>query len=114
MTPHVQSKQVDPPRDSDPRERSWLVFRLGPHVMCASALDVEGIIERPRAITTLPVMPEYALGAFLFRDHSAIAISLRKKLKVREGEDSAKGPFIVARVRDAIFAFWVDEVKDVI
>jgi len=114
MTPHIQSKQVEPPRDADSRERSWLVFRLGPHVMCASALDVEGIIERPRVITTLPVMPEYALGAFLFRDHSATAISLRRKLKVREGEDSAKGPFIAARIRDAIVAFWVDEVKDVI
>ena len=114
MTPHVQSRQVEPPRDTDSRERSWLVFRLGPHVMCASALDVEGIIERPRLITKFPVMPEYALGAFLFRDHSATAISLRKKLRVREGEDSAKGPFIAARVRDAIVAFWVDEVKDVI
>jgi chemotaxis signal transduction protein/LysM repeat protein len=82
--------------------------------MCASTLDVEGIIERPRTITTFPVMPHYALGAFLFRDHSAIAISLRKKLKVREGEDSVKGPFIAARIRDAIVAFWVDEVKDVI
>jgi len=82
--------------------------------MCASTLDVEGIIERPRLITKFPVMPEYALGAFLFRDHSATAISLRRKLKVREGEDSAKGPFIAARVRDAVVAFWVDEVKDVI
>jgi len=82
--------------------------------MCASTLDVEGIIERPRTITAFPVMPEYVLGAFLFRDHSATAISLRKKLKVREGEDSAKGPFIAARVREAIVAFWVDEVKDVI
>jgi len=82
--------------------------------MCASTLDVEGIIERPRTITAFPVMPEYALGAFLFRDHSATAISLRKKLKVREGEDSVKGPFIAARIRGAIVAFWVDEVKDVI
>ncbi len=114
MTPQIQSKQVEPPRDTDSRERSWLVFRLGPHVMCASALDVEGIIERPRRITAFPVMPEYALGAFLFRDHSATAISLRRKLKVRDGEDSAKGPFIAARIRDAIVAFWVDEVKDVI
>jgi nucleoid-associated protein YgaU len=51
---------------------------------------------------------------FLFRDLPATAISLRRKLRVRDGEDSARGPFIAARVRDSVVAFWVDEVQDVL
>jgi chemotaxis signal transduction protein len=94
-------------------ERTWLVFRLGPCVLCASALDVEGIIQRPPALTKFPLTPDYALGAFLFRGQTAAAISLRRKLKLRQGEDSAAGPFIVARIGDALVAFWVDEVKEV-
>jgi chemotaxis signal transduction protein len=94
--------------------KHWLVFRLGDHVMCASALDVEGIIQRPKAMVKLPAMPDYAVGAFLFRDRSTAAISLRRKLKVQQGEDCATGPFIVTRIRDALVAFWVDEAKDVI
>jgi chemotaxis signal transduction protein len=93
---------------------AWLVFRLGPYVLCASALDVEGIIRRPEGLTKFPLTPDYALGAFLFRDRSAAALSLRTKLKLRQGEDSVNGPFIVARVGDGRIAFWVDEVKDVI
>jgi chemotaxis signal transduction protein len=95
-------------------ERTWLVFRLGPCILCASALDVEGIIQPPGAITKFPLAPDYALGAFLFRGHTASAISLRRKLKLRQGEDSMTGPFIVARIRDARVAFWVDEVQDVL
>jgi chemotaxis signal transduction protein len=79
---------------------AWLVFRLGPYVLCASALDVEGIIRRPEGLTKFPLTPDYALGAFLFRDRSAAALSLRTKLKLRQGEDSVNGPFIVARVGD--------------
>jgi chemotaxis signal transduction protein len=94
-------------------ERSWLVFRLGPHVMCASTLDVEGIVGST-PVTRLPFTPDYVLGTFMFRDRVASAISLRRKLDVRSGEDSARGPFIVARVGDELAAFWVDEVKDVI
>jgi len=93
-------------------EHSWLVFRLGAHTMCASTLDVEGIIE-PKPTTPLPFTPEHVLGTFMFRGHVATAVSLRKKLRVREGKDSAKGPFIVARIGDELAAFWVDEVKDV-
>ncbi len=96
------------------QERTWLVFALGPYVMCASALDVEGIIQRPPTIARFPLAPDYALGAFLFREQSAAAISLRKKLKLREGGDRATSPFIVARVADSLVAFCVDEVKDVI
>jgi chemotaxis signal transduction protein len=95
-------------------ERTWLVFRLGPCILCAPTLEVEGIIQPPQAITKFPVAPDYALGAFLFRGQTASAISLRRKLKLRQGEDSITGPFIVARIRDALVAFWVDEVKDVL
>jgi chemotaxis signal transduction protein/LysM repeat protein len=93
---------------------SWLVFRLGRCVLCASVFDVEGIIPRPEGIVRFPLMPGHALGAFLFRGRSAAAISLRKRLKLREGEDSSTGPFVVAQVRGAPVAFWVDEVTDVI
>jgi chemotaxis signal transduction protein/LysM repeat protein len=95
-------------------ERTWLVFRLGPCTLCAPALEVEGIIQPPQAITKFPVAPDYALGAFLFRGQTAAAISLRRKLKLRQGEDSMTGPFIVARIRDALVAFWADEVSDVL
>ncbi len=81
--------------------------------MCASTLDVSGIIE-PVRVTPLPFTPNYMLGSFLFRDRVAAAISLRKKLDVRVGEDSAKGPFIVAEIANELAAFWVDEVKDVL
>jgi chemotaxis signal transduction protein len=94
--------------------RCWLVFRVGGCLLCASALDVEGIIPRPEGVAKLPLMPDYALGAFLFRGRSAAAISLRRKLKLRQGEDSSSGPFVVAQVGDALVAFWVDEVIDVI
>jgi chemotaxis signal transduction protein/nucleoid-associated protein YgaU len=94
--------------------RCWLVFRVGGCLLCASALDVEGIIPRPESFAKFPLMPDYALGAFLFRGRSAAAISLRSKLKLRQGEDSSSGPFVVAQVGDALVAFWVDEVSDVI
>ena len=103
-----------PPADRAPGERAWLVFRLGTHVMCASALDVVALLEKPASIVTLPLAPPYLLGTFLFRDRPATAISLRRKLRVRDGEDTDRGPFIAARVRDSIVAFWVDEVRDVL
>jgi purine-binding chemotaxis protein CheW len=98
---------------SHAEERAWLVFRLGPHVMCASALDVEGIIEpvRPRPV---PFSPPYMLGWFDFRGKVASVISLRRKFGVRAGEDSSAGPYIVARVQGDLAAFWVDEVRDVL
>jgi len=96
-----------------PAESTWLVFRLGPHTMCASTLDVEGIIE-PKQTTALPFTPQHVLGTFMFRGQVATAISLRTKLRIAVGQDSAKGPFIVARIGDELAAFWVDEVKDVI
>jgi chemotaxis signal transduction protein/nucleoid-associated protein YgaU len=96
-----------------PAEAAWLVFRLGPHVMCASALDVEGIIEpvRPRPV---PFSPPYMLGWFDFRGRVAAVVSLRRKFGVQVGEDSASGPYIVARVQGELAAFWVDEVRDVL
>ena len=96
------------------RAQSWLVFALGPYVMCASALDVEGIVTRPRAIAKVPFAPDYALGAFLFRGSTAAAISLRKKLRVTEAERPETSPFVVARIADAFVAFSVDEVRDVL
>lgn len=95
-------------------QRTWLVFRLGPYVMCASALDVEGIIQHPQRITKIPLTPDYVLGAFLFRDRSAAAISLRRKMKLGDGQDRATSPFVVARIGNAVVGFCVDEVKDVI
>lgn len=103
-----------PPANRAAGERAWLVFRLGTHVMCASALDVVALLEKPASIVTLPLAPPYLLGTFLFRDRPATAISLRRKLRVRDGEDTDRGPFIAARVRDSIVAFWVDEVRDVL
>ncbi len=93
--------------------RAWLVFRLGPHVLCASALDVEGIIEpvRPRPV---PFSPPYMLGWFDFRGRVAAVISLRSKFGVQAGRDSETGPYIVARVQGELAAFWVDEVRDVL
>ena len=100
---------------ADSAERgTWLVFRLGHYVLCASALDVEGIIQRPPRITKLPLTPEHELGAFLFRGRTALAISLRRKLRLADGEDRASNPFIIARIGDGLTGFWVDEVKDVI
>ena len=95
-------------------ERSWLAFRVGRVVLCASVLDVEGIITPPM-LTTFPLMPGHVLGTFEFRDHAATAVSLRRKLNIQYGEDNARGPLIVARIGDDqdMFAFWVDEVKDV-
>lgn len=98
--------------DRAPREHSWLVFRLGPHTMCASTLDVEGIIE-PAPTTPLPFTPAHVLGTFMFRGQVATAISLRRKLAVPVGEDSPQGPFVVARVGEELAAFWVDEVIEV-
>ena len=96
------------------RPQSWLVFALGPYVMCASALDVEGIVTPPQAIARVPFAPDYALGAFLFRGSTAAAISLRKKLGMPELEHPETSPFVVARIGDAVVAFSVDEVRDVL
>src|SRR5689334_6335706 len=92
----------------------WLVFAIGPFAMCASALDVEGILQDPGTIARLPFMPDYALGAFVFRGRSAAAISLRKKLKLPDPDTGRVGPFIVARVGASLAGFCVDEVKDVV
>jgi chemotaxis signal transduction protein/nucleoid-associated protein YgaU len=92
---------------------AWLVFRLGPHVLCASALDVEGIIERVRP-RPVPFSPPYMLGWFDFRGRVAAVISLRRKFGIQAGEDSATGPYVVARVQGELAAFWVDEVRDVL
>lgn len=96
------------------RPQSWLVFVLGPYVMCASAFDVEGIVTHPQAIAKVPFAPDYALGAFLFRGSTAAAISLRKKFRLPELEHPETSPFVVARIADAVIAFSVDEVRDVL
>jgi len=103
-----------PKSEASRAPRTWLVFAVGPYVMCASALDVEGIIQRPGAIARLPFMPEYALGAFVFRARSAAAISLRRKLNLPESNTGRNEPFIVARIGASIAAFCVDEVRDVV
>lgn len=96
------------------RQQSWLVFALGPYVMCASALDVEGIVTHPQAIARVPLAPHYALGAFVFRGSTAAAINLRKKLRLPENEHPETSPFIVSRIADSFVAFSVDEVRDVL
>jgi len=93
---------------------SWLVFRVGPHVLSASALEVEGIIQRPERINKLPSMAHYALGVFMFREQWPLAISLRRKLEVQDEGERTEGVFIIARVRNGLIAFGVDEVKEVI
>jgi chemotaxis signal transduction protein/LysM repeat protein len=94
-------------------ERSWLVFRLGPHRICADTRAVEGIIEPPR-ITRLPSTPPYVLGVFPFREQYALAVSLARKLAVDAGGAAAAGPFVVARVDGKFAAFQVDEAQDVL
>jgi chemotaxis signal transduction protein/nucleoid-associated protein YgaU len=103
-----------PKSEASRAPRTWLVFAVGPYAMCASALDVEGIIQRPGAIARLPSMPDYALGAFVFRGRSAAAISLRRKLKLPDAHTARVAPFIVARIGASIAAFCVDEVRDVV
>jgi chemotaxis signal transduction protein/nucleoid-associated protein YgaU len=93
---------------------SWLVFRVGPHVLGAPARAVEGIIRRPERINTLPLMPEHALGAFMFREEWPLAISLGRKLGVQDRAGRAESVFIVVRVRAGLIAFGVDEVKEVV
>jgi chemotaxis signal transduction protein/nucleoid-associated protein YgaU len=92
---------------------SWLVFRVGPHVLGAPARAVEGIIQRPQRINRLPLMPEHALGAFMFREEWPLAISLGRKLGVQDRAGRAESVFIVVRVRAGLIAFGVDEVKEV-
>lgn len=101
------------PSGQHAEERAWLVFRLGPHLLCASALEVEGIIEpvRPRPV---PFTPPYVLGWFDFRGRVASVVSLRRKFGVLSGEDGAAGPYVVAQVQGDLAAFWVDEVRDVL
>ena len=100
-------------RAPDPEHGAWLVFRLGPHRLCAAARDVEGIIEPP-SLTRLPGMPAGVIGVFAFRDEFALAVSLARKLGVRADSDPASGSYVVARVARKVAGFQVDEAQEVL
>lgn len=120
-TVRAHSPLAAEPRPTDPapaagdgrEERSWLVFRLGSHRLCADTRAVEGIIEPPR-ITRLPSTPPFVLGVFPFRGQYALAVSLAQKLAVSAGHGPAAGPFVIARVDGKLAAFQVDEAQDVL
>ena len=94
-------------------DESLLIFRVGDYLFCINAQSVEAIIQPPESIS-LPLVPDYVAGTFMFRGATAAIIDLRIRLGFGKREFSPIEPLIVTRLSRGITAFWVDEVRDIV
>ena len=94
-------------------EGTYLVFRLDEHLFCLHTGKVEGIIEYV-PLTPIPLVPDYAAGAFSHMHETVSVLSVRKKLQFADREDRLNGCFILTRIDEHLIGLWVDGVEEVI
>ncbi len=99
--------------DKEQETNALLTFLVGPYHFCAPAADVETIISVP-AIRAIPFGASSLAGITLYRNQTAIVISMRRKLGLEEQHDKKAGQLILTRLNSGLTAFWVDEALDLI
>jgi chemotaxis signal transduction protein len=62
-----------------------ITFRVDQYRFAVSALEVESIVEFPK-FRSVPLTPESFMGVFLYRDHSAGLISLKRKFGIPDND----------------------------
>ncbi len=88
-----------------------LTYRVNGTLLCAPVEHVESVIEPP-AITEIPQAPDYVIGAFMHRGQAALALSLRKLLRLPPtGIKTKKESVLVIRMGDQFVGYLVDEIK---
>lgn len=88
---------------------SVLMFRVGEHNLAIDISEVESIIVAPK-ITSIPLMPHFVSGTFLFNGKVATVIKLNRKLKLLDN-DSIKGVIVVTKINESFIGFHVDSVN---
>ena len=89
-----------------------LTYRVNDTLLCVPVEHVESVIEPP-AITEMPLAPDYILGAFMHRGQTALALSLRKLLRLPPAAESntRKESLLVIWMGEQPIGYWVDEIK---
>ena len=98
-----------PQRDTD----SLLRFAVQPYQFCLPAVQVVAIIVPPR-LTVLPMSSADIAGVFMYQGQLATCIDLRRKFSLPPRLDKNSGQLLLGRVAETLFAFWVDEVSDIV
>lgn len=89
-----------------------LTYRVNDTLLCVPVEHVESVIEPP-AITEIPHAPDYVLGAFMHRGQTALALSLRKLLRLptTTENNAKKESLLVIWMGEQPVGYWVDEIK---
>ena len=94
-------------------QHSLLTFRVGPVLCCAPSLPVSSIITPPK-LTQPPGSDQAQPGIFRHGSHIVKVIDLRQKFGVDINEQTQPGNLIITRFNNESYAFWVDQILDVI
>lgn len=99
--------------DLNDNQHSLLTFRVGPVLCCAPTLPVSSIITPPK-LTHPPGSDQAQPGIFRHGSYIVKVIDLRQKFGVDINEQIQPGNLIISRFNDESYAFWVDQIIDVI
>ncbi len=88
-------------------------FRIGGMLFCVPVTQVEAIVEVPK-LTSLPLLPTFALGVFQYRNEVAAVIDLGVLLEVPREAEAAKPCLIMSRIQQQAAGFLVDTVLDLL
>ena len=93
-------------------EKTILVCRIGSLNFAIPSTEIDDILS-PRPVSTIPMTPGYAVGAFIHRECSTSVIDLRRKFRLDGAEDNAKSVFVLTKLSDnKAAAFYVDEIRE--
>ena len=89
-----------------------LTYRVNDTLLCVPVEHVESVIEPP-TISEFPNAPDYVIGAFMHRGRTALALSLRKLLRLPTTTEqrTKKESLLVIWMGDQPVGYWVDEIK---
>ena len=99
--------------DLTQKPQSLLTFRVGPVLFCAPSLSVSNIITPPK-LTRPPGSTDIQPGIFRQKSHLVKVIDLRVKFSIDNEQRNQKGNLIVTHIEGGNFAFWIDQILDVI
>ena len=96
-------------RDTD----SLLRFAVLPYQFCVPAVQVQAIIIPPR-LTVLPMSHVDVAGIFMYQGEVVSCIDMRRRFSLSPRPAGNAGQLLLGRVNGTLYAFWVDEVSDIV
>lgn len=106
----MQGESVSQPeRDTG----SLLRFAVLPYQFCLPAVQVQAITFPPR-LTVLPLSNVDVAGVFMYQGEVVTCIDIRHKFSLPARRSGNSGQLLLGRVADTLYAFWVDEVSDIV